>query len=927
MMTGRLFSYHIFWKEYRQMRGFWLSVLAMTVVMQLIVFAVSFGSRTLEPVYGLSICFAALYALGSGATMFALEHENETYEFLRSLPTRALPTFFGKVAFTVVSAPLLLAATLGFAALLCAFADEPVRVEWGLLLAWSIGSLVLFLWATLFSLFMHHAVRAALFGGVAAALSMAAVSGLLQGLSVSGIESLAIALAGIVTLVAAVDVWLGTRWYREATTRSSADDLERRREEFAKSFGAYEIETVASKGSMFAHLLWLQWRQSRGMIFGLTVLAAWFTLALIWIGTFDGSVHRAVRGSGWQYLYNVASVFFGCGYLAGWFVIPAAGASVFAGDQKRSQFRFLADRGLSPKLVWWSRHPVWIAAVAVWLAFALAPLLIIGASLPPRSDLPGFFFWYVFPALLCIPLAYSFGQLCSMLFRSGILCVAVAIVGSVLLAMWAFGMSFLRVPLIWSVAPLPVILLVATRIRTRGWLIESNTFRSWLPVVAVLLVPMAAILSGVGLYRAYSLPWVEPGFDVAAFTAPASAEAKETAKMYGRAADMLIAGVGESDHGNTEEPNLDQASEDPVALILEASRRGDCDDLTKYLPAMKHIGCVQDMADSVLQAGKQLENGGDLKGAAEHYLAVLRMANQTYPHSETPLVVANIEAKALSRLSRWSTAREQSSERIVNAIRAIENLTGQPATMDTAIKAKYVRFMETIDGDLDDMFEWSGPDFRNVGPALMLYWTPWERERARRMLRLVISNELEAYRKMYSDLANDRQVTLRGYGIPEERADHTRRQMTPDGWLSSLSFAGQIDQLAMTELTRRATLIAMALAAWQLDHESLPDRLEELKGEYLTRIPVDPFSGELFRYYWKGVDEPVVRFGKYTGEETIVIEAKKPFFWSQGPFVTTTPGGSGPNGFEIQRDHEKRRAASWQEVWAAGRIFPVPQPR
>ena len=931
-MTERIFSYHIFWKEYRQMRGFWLSILVMTAVLQLIVLASTLDSPARgDAPYSLAVCFAALYALGCGATMFALEHENGTYDFLRALPTRALPTLLGKIAFTIISTPILLLAMLAFAALFDTLMGQAVRIEPATLFVWLIGSLLLFVWATFFSLLTNHAVRAALFGGVAAVFSVVGPAAALDGIGVPSHIAVAVALVVVLTSVTAVDVWLGMRWYREATATSNSDDFRRRREEFAKSYGAYELEAVASQGSTFAHLLWLQWRQSRGMILALTTLVVWFVCAMVWIGGFEESVRRSYAGIPLlRIMHNLASAFSVCGIFAGCAVLPAAGASVFAGDQKRSQFRFLADRGLSPKLVWWSRHPVWIAAAMIWIALTIVPILIFIASHaashgPDTKALIHDLLWAGFPTFLCLLLAYSFGQFCSMLVRAGILCVAIALIGSILLALWTFTMAILQVPLIWSVAPIPVLLLFATRIRTRGWLIESNSFKSWLPVALILLVPSAAILSGTALYRAYSLPFVEPGFDVAAFTAPASPEAVKTAETYRRASDALLAGTSVIDYRDTEDQNPDQDSVSPVALILDASKQNDCDDLSKYFSPNTLVKRTQDLTGAVLEAGSRLENEGDLDGAIEHYLAVLHMANQFYPRSDMTLVIANIETKALFRLSNWSTQPGQTKERIVEAIREIEELTSQPPAMDTAIKSAYVRFLGVIDGDIHDMFGASGPQSRKTGAASSIYWMPWERERARRTLRLAVFNELHTYRRIQKTLADSKPVTVPDPKTPPRITGWL--QLAPDAWLREISFANHIRQLATTELIRRATLIKMALVAWQLDHDSLPDELSQLQSEYLTKVPADPFSGDPFGYFPNGAKERIVRYEQHTNKETTVIEAKKPFFASRGPSVIIRDGGAGLNRFEILQDHKTRSPTSWQDLLAAEWVFPIPQPR
>jgi hypothetical protein len=913
-MIGHIFSYHIFWKEYRQMRGFWLSVLAIAVALQLIAFAFSAGQF---PLYPLAISFAALYTLGCGATMFAMEHENGTYDFLRALPTKAIPTFLGKVAFTVISAPLLFAATWGFAALISSLGGRTIYIEWDIVGVWCLGSLVLFAWATLFSLLLQNVVKAALLGGVAGCVSVPLAARMVHelfDLRDGGLPAVAVLIVFVAALIC-VDIWLGARWYREAVTRSGADDMARRREEFANSYGAYEIESVASKGSMFAHLLWLQWRQSRGMILILTGLVAWFGLALGTIGVLDMVAREYLR-----YFRVLGPMFIAFGVLAGTAVLPVAGASVFAGDQKRNQFRFFADRGLPPKTVWWSRHPIWIGAIAVWLAALLIPALIFAAGWARHEDTNFMVSWsllpvalrILLPGVLCLPLAYCFGQLCSMFFRSGILAITASIAGSYMLAWWAFAMSILNVPLIWSVVPIPVILLIATRVRTRGWLIESNTLRSWLPVVLILVVPGGAILSGVCLYRVYSVPWVEPGFDVAAFTVPASAEAVETGKMYRRAHELLAA---------------EETADEALELIVEASRRPECDDVAKSFPNLARFDTVRGLAAPILDEGKRLQDQGDLDGAAEQYLTALQMARQLYQHTTQPMVIAGIEQDALSALVDWSIAPGQSKARIVSVIREVEGLVGDFVPVENAIKAHYVQASGAIDGDLDGMFRWLGIRERELTltAPLLIHWLPWEQARARRNLRQVTLTGLDRCQRAKEDLVAGGQVV-----VPQlpPIAESMWLQMNPDVWLAPLSAGWSGELLALTELERRSALIQMALAAWQIEHESLPQSLEKLQGSYLRTVPLDPFSGGHFVYFPKGFEKSVSDFVPSTDLATAnMLESGKPFFWSTGAEVSVVkPGETSPTAkYKLQRGN--RYPGSAQQVWAAGRIFQIPQPR
>lgn len=932
-MMANLFSYRIFWKEYRQMRGFWISVLALTVLLQLIVAVPLMGSPGAnDALYALAICFSALYALGCGATAFAVEHENGTYDFLRSLPTKTLPTFLGKAAFTAVSAPLLALAAYASAAAFGRLMGEAIRFEWEALAVWGGGSMLLFVWATLFSLLMRHAVKAALFGGVAAALSVPLIIGFVS--EVLGLHSttpFAIAFAVLVTIITTIDVCLGVRWFREAPVRTRRDELERRREEFARSYGAYELEMVAPPGSTFAHLLWLQWQQSRGMVLALSLLVAWFVCAEIWLVGFEESVRRSYTGfSVLRYTRNIASALAVLGILVGCAVVPAAGASVFAGDQRQSRFRFLADRGLSPNLVWWSRHPVWMMTVLVWLMVTLVPMLILVASKVAAHDVDGKYLVYGIlqssvPTLLGIALAYSFGQLCSMVFRSGILCVTVALVGSALLVLWTLGMQLLQVPLIWSVAPIPAVLLIATRVRTRGWLIENNTLRGWLPVVLILIVPAAAILLGVGSYRAFSLPQVAPGFDVAAFTAPATPEAVETARMYARAFEELHAEANASEQTDRDDEDQEEVAINPVALIMEASRRDNCDRLEDFLPGPKPAERVEKLADAVLKTGTRLEDQGNLDAALDHYLAVLRMAQQVY-HDPTLLIGAyNTENAALMALARWSTHPGQTKERVLAALRSLEQLVQHPAPWDNAIKADYVERTRVIEGDMDDMFDRLGS---NPGSALLIYWMPWERERARRMLRLVTASELDRYQRIRSSLARGYQPNLSPPQAPHVALPRTRFE--PDAWLVSDNSSWVRHHLMSSEFQRRATRLTIALVAWQLEHDSLPQSLQELKGEYFKNVPLDPYSGEPFVYFPDGINQRLSNWSFMTGEGGRVTD-NSPFFWSTGPGISVVQRGEGISPtvkYQLRpSEREIERATTPQQVWSAGQFILIPHPR
>jgi hypothetical protein len=203
------------------------------------------------------------------------------------------------------------------------------------------------------------------------------------------------------------------------------------------------------------------------------------------------------------------------------------------------------------------------------------------------------------------------------------------------------------------------------------------------------------------------------------------------------------------------------------------------------------------------------------------------------------------------------------------------------------------------------------------------------------MLNLVTSLELQSYQQVQSDLARGYPVSL---AVPSPVTTQCPQwlQMTPDSWLASLQFGSPNENLLATELSRRTSRIQMALAAWQLEHDSLPRRLEDLKDEYLKQIPLDPHTGEPFVYFPEGLSEPLKHYHEPTGEATVILEAGRPFFWSSGANVSIgQPHSRGPiplasspmQKYSIRFGAEWQRAASPELIWAAGRVFSIPQPK
>ena len=95
-----------------------------------------------------------------------------------------------------------------------------------------------------------------------------------------------------------------------------------------------------------------------------------------------------------------------------------------------------------------------------------------------------------------IVLSISVGQFCSMFFRSGLLAGVFSLLITGVLCAWAAFMWTFGVSWIWSVAPIPVVLLLATWMRTPDWLLERGGLRGWWRTGLTLALPVAIHFNG-----------------------------------------------------------------------------------------------------------------------------------------------------------------------------------------------------------------------------------------------------------------------------------------------------------------------------------------------------------------------------------------------------------------------------------------------
>ena len=263
---------------------------------------------------------------------------------------------------------------------------------------------------------------------------------------------------------------------------------------------------------MLARLLWQTWRESWKLLSAPVGIAL---LLLAGIGAALGLTQQ----------YNELAAFIMADALA--FAPALYGAMVFYPDQRRGNYRFLAEHAARLRYTWLARHIVWLGALfAVWLlmvggfaAFAWSreefnsrQMFEYYLEWGIHPDISTIFYGFAFGAEIAVRvataisfaalLAYGIGQLFSMTIRSEILAAFLALLLTPVVGTWVF------VVCAWQLSPalfmLPIFagLMLATWFRAPDWIAGRNSWRAWLKPACAIVAPLlivAALLPGVRL--------------------------------------------------------------------------------------------------------------------------------------------------------------------------------------------------------------------------------------------------------------------------------------------------------------------------------------------------------------------------------------------------------------------------------------------
>lgn len=885
------------WKEYRSQRSLWLAVLILTALVELIIsLVVTLTNSDPIPSSGhLVVAFAAVvvYLLGCGATLFALEHESGTFDFQRLLPVSTWHVYGAKLGVGFLSGLGLMAALLVFEhAFYVGWHAVLAPIDWGAAL---VNFSEVFLWAVLFSLVMRHPLRAAVASMVAMSVNLCVVLPLAHTLSPTWDGDLlrfhrnflGIRL-GIICVLLAVDTWLAWRWFHGKTGFS----FRRWRPSWSGRSSDYWIVPVGSLPAYtrgwpigWWRLIGITWRQGRWI---LVLMCGLFLWAFVW---------QLPRG-------------FHSGELTGVIVIPLIlsaivfGLCSFTFDQWSDQFRFYAERGVSPRWLWLSRHAVWFPPVLVQ-SVAVQWMASSQSTWSPADDF--MFRWgCIFGGLT----AYALSQLCAMFVRSTLVAFVVSIFAVFVGWCWMVIMVSLGIPAWFSLLPVPLLALYTTWHFAANWIEERKGLRHWLRVAAIVGVPSLIVLASCALYRAYEIPLVDPGFSVTEYTRPLTAAERGTLQIY-EEADREI--VRRYQAGPLGQEWLDRVR--PVFTRLEEAHERTPAPLTlvkgSSSPRPNVSRSVENLGDynpgaflllTRLQA-ESLTREEKLNEAWRCYEIGIELLNRWRLRAdELSLRLASGEEKALlNGIIRWSAHPKQTTERIKVALARLEGLDAKESAAHRRTKVHYVLWKQFLDGEHID------PTWIGLMPQeektiqLLSRLMPWERTRFRRVLNL---SALQI---------------LNPEAVPPQYRDQHRAES--DGYAPLLRFGALWDLDIEIVIHRRATQLLIAIADYQRTERKLPQNLQVLVGSYFRQLPGSPPTDPPFRLFPQGVQVDIQM--NNTGlpiDSSYVLPSGTPFLWFPrrfGPEIVQLPDGT----YQVQSAAITMPLA---ETLAEGIIWKIP---
>jgi hypothetical protein len=650
-------------------------------------------------------------------------------------------------------------------------------------------------------------------------------------------------------------------------------------------------------------VLWLSWRQSRGLGLGLAIGMPWVFLMLLSAGLGIWPAGTLVLGI-------------------------VCGTAVFAGEQSGASGRFLGEQRLPLGRIWTFKIGYWLLLATVVVVEIGLGLLLVGAAWAAGSSATQFVDMAEERSLLSrhlgidrallditgagimLPLWLLYGFSITQLFTLALRKTVPALFLSTAVS---FTLLFLWLPSLvcgglraWQLFAPPILFLACSRLLMWTW--ASDHLHGW---------KLAAILAGLGLvtvlwvagsiaYRVTEVPDLGEPFELRPFLASLPGPERNQAGQFTRSAVEKYMAIQRTlpgplrrllsdrlqrlepwrDYSPVLEPGLNRIFEFDWASDLRKAAWlpvGLVDSPRSPSGATRVQTAYSALEMSVLLGARVLQRVREApeRSAALDYLndllALTRNLRRAAPNSLYNVGLAG-ENGALDVVEEWLDLVGPRPALLKNCQAILESHDRQRPSYEEHVQGQYLfarNLVETV-GTWEER-----PDDRAFELLGLALHVPWEKTRSLRLLNLVFAGHLQTARTPYWEIVEryggweplarhldqerNRQwldpfggpATLKVWIPPEGQEDPTFRIDRLERLLGGdrpivedklLRIEGSPPRRENALRHVRAARLLVALSRFALARKRPAQNLAELVPEYLPELPFDPYNGQPFHY-------------------------------------------------------------------------------
>ncbi len=603
----------------------------------------------------------------------------------------------------------------------------------------------------------------------------------------------------------------------------------------------------------------------------------------------------------------------------------ACGAATFAFEQSDLSYQFLAAQRFPLPLIWNVKIFFWAAAAAL-AAVLLAAVGVLALALSQAGNAGGlapFRFGSLFdlmgPVLFFgVWLAYGFGvgQVFVLLCRKPIYAVMIATmvslgaIGLWLPALLCRGMGG------WQLWATPIAALVATRLLVRAW--AAGRIQERLPMAALLgfgAAALAWLAVHIG-WRVWEVPGVGEPLDRAAFRASIPTGDDNVAAL------KIQEALAQFDAPDGKEApwlaRMREAALLPPGVLETPSSEGS--------PALlRHLGVCQRMAGNLSLKARGAAAAGRHEAALDYLTQILALSRNLRNKASVVAYAAGVEIEEVALIGLDDLLRRgKPTAQLVRQIQAAldRHAAETPAALD-CLRTECYRAGGLLERPTGWTF-YNGaiPERWLAGSIALSLDTPWERERAVRIWRLVWAGHFRAVQTPHWQLPDSPTLSkdvLAGWlpattGPDASMSRERLSRLLQDSWLADSQLYCSVPHLQAAANRARwqvdAGRLAAALMSYQLREGKPAARLDDLVPKDIPELPVDPYSGQSFHYRISEGEELAVLQGNMGFPRPREVGAKigpgEGILWSTGPDRVDDGGRRQGNRLQINSDDALR---------------------